>query len=103
MMKGLYILRCDAPGKEKRPAENYLTIAGTAEGYYVYNEFGKPGVVVKRYGTAVCSVVERGKPQLLKNGDEIYFEPDGGHGTEIECGGARYSFIRMARFMEVRQ
>lgn len=101
-IKSLYVLRYDDLSKEKRSAENYLTIASNEKGFHVYNEFLKTGIVVKRYGTGKFERVGNNKEFLLNSGDEIYFEINNG-AAGVECGGASYSFIRMARFMEVRQ
>ena len=98
-IKSLYVLRFDDLSKDKRSLENYVTIAYTEKGVHVYNEFSKPGIVVKRYGTKEYKVIENNKTLLLENGDEIYFEINNGS-VGIECGGLSYSFIRMAKFME---
>ena len=95
------MLRYDDMSKERRTSENYVTIAHNEKGYHVYNEFSRNGVVVKPYGTSRFIAVEKSKPYLLKSGDEIYFEV-GEPVTSVSCGGSNYSFIRMARFMEVR-
>lgn len=102
LIKSLYVLRYDDLSKEKRSADNYLTIAGNEKGFHAYNEFSKPGIVVKRYGTNNFVRVDNNKALLLNSGDEIYFEINNG-AIDIECGGVRYSFIRMARFMEVKE
>lgn len=99
LIKSLYVLRFDDLSKEKRSSENYATIASTKTGFYVYNEFSKPGIVVKKYETKEYKVIENNKTLLLENGDEIYFEINNGS-VGIECGGLNYSFIRMAKFME---
>ena len=78
-----------------------MTIAHDAQGYHVYNEFSRKGIVVKRYATREYIRVESKKALLLRSGDEIYFEIQGAGSVGIECGGSQYSFIRMARFMEV--
>jgi len=101
LIKSLYVLRYDDMSKERRTSENYVTIAHNEKGYHVYNEFSRNGVVVKPYGTSRFIAVEKSKPYLLKSGDEIYFEV-GEPVTSVSCGGSNYSFIRMARFMEVR-
>ena len=66
----------------------------------LYNEFSKDGIVVKQYGTNKYIRVEKNKALQLHSGDEIYFEMDTNKAIGIECGGKKYSFIRMARFME---
>lgn len=101
-IKSLYILRYDDLGKEKLSADNYLTIACNEKGFHVYNEFSRSGIVVKRYGTRKFEKVDNNKALLLNSGDEIYFEIKNGS-IGIECGGAHYSFIRMAKFMEVKE
>ena len=100
MVKGLYVLRFDDPSKERRTADNYITIAHNEQGYHAYNEFSKDGIVVKQYGTNKYIRVEKNKALQLHSGDEIYFEMDTNKAIGIECGGKKYSFIRMARFME---
>ena len=100
MVKGLYVLRFDDPSKERRTADNYITIAHNEQGYHAYNEFSKDGIVVKQYGTNKYIRVEKNKALQLHSGDEIYFEMDTNQAIGIECGGKKYSFIRMARFME---
>ena len=99
-VKGLYIFRFDDPGKERGIADNYITIAHNEKGYHIYNEFGKEGIVVKPYGTNQHIRVEKSKVFQLHSGDEIYFEINTNKAIGIECGGKKYSFIRMARFME---
>lgn len=100
-IKSLYVLRFDDLSKEKRSSENYLTIAHNENGYHAYNEFSKKGIVVKKYGTNDFISIDNNKAVQLNSGDEIYFEISDNGGVQIECGGTRYSFIRMARFMEV--
>lgn len=100
LVKGLYVLRFDDPSKERRTADNYITIAHNEQGYHVYNEFGKDGIVIKQYGTNKYIRVGKNKALQLHSGDEIYFEMDTNKAIGIECGGKQYSFIRIARFME---
>ena len=102
LIKSLYVLRYDDLSKEKLSADNYLTIASNEKGFHAFNNFSKPGIVVKRYGTKKYEKVESNKALLLNSGDEIYFEINNG-AVGIECGGEQYSFIRMARFMEVKE
>ena len=101
-IKSLYVLRYDDLAKDKLSAENYITIACNEKGFHVYNEFSRSGIVVKRYGTRKYEKVDNNKALLLSSGDEIYFEIKNGS-VSIECGGANYSFIRMAKFMEVKE
>ncbi len=102
-VKSLYVLRFDDVNKERRSAENYFTIAKDDKGFHVYNEFSKEGIIVKKYGTEEYVKVPARKAFLLKSGDQIYFEISGNEGINIDCGGKQYSFIRMARFMEVSE
>ena len=95
-IKGLYVLRYDNPATTSRAAENYMTIAKDSRGYWAYNEFSKEGIVVKRYRTKEYVALQSKEAVLLENGDEVYFELN----VTIEVGGRKYSFIRMARFME---
>lgn len=101
-IKSLYVLRYDNLSKEKLSADNYLTIANNEKGFYAFNNFSKPGIVIKRYATKRFEKVENNEALLLNSGDEIYFEINNG-AVPIECGGKQYSFIRMARFMEVKE
>ena len=100
IVKGLYVLRFDDPANGGRTNDNYFTIASDVNGYYVYNEFGKIGIVVKQLGTDNYISVDVNKKLQLHSGDEIYFEIGSHKGVYIECGNKKYSFIRMARFME---
>lgn len=100
LVKGLYVFRADDLGIGTRTVDNYVTIAHNEEGYHIYNEFGKEGIVVKRYRTNQYIRVEKNQAFLLDSGDEIYFEIASNKAIGIECGGKKYSFIRMARFME---
>ncbi|NLE24355.1 MAG: hypothetical protein GX625_03275 [Clostridiaceae bacterium] len=102
LIKSLYVLHYDDLSKAKLSEDNYLTIACNEKGFHVYNEFSRLGIVVKRYETKKFERVDNNKALLLNSGDEIYFEIDSGT-AGIECGGVKYSFIRMARFMEVKE
>ena len=95
-IKSLYVLRYDDPGKEKRCAENYMTVAKNAEGYWAFNEFSKSGIEVFHYRTGTYEKVGDKRPIKLENGDSIFFN----FNTVIEVSGKKYSFVRMARFME---
>lgn len=99
-VKSLYVLRYDDPSKEKRSAENFMTIAKDAKGYWAYNEFDNAGIVVLQYSTKKYIKVENKKAVLLQNGDCIYFEINNGDTVTIDVAGKDYSFIRMARFVE---
>ena len=116
-IKSLYVLRYDDPSKATRAADNYLSIAKTADGYWVYNEFSKNGIVIRKLragtytlktakGTSTKKCREGEYINLnnheaikLENGDYIYFELN----VTIEVGGKKYSFIRIARFLEEMQ
>ena len=99
-VKSLYVLRYDDPSKDKRSAENYMTIAKDAKGYWAYNEFDNTGIVVFQYSTGKYIKVENKKAVLLQNGDCIYFEINNGDAVTVDVAGKDYSFIRMARFVE---
>ncbi|MGV8027436.1 MAG: protein kinase [Anaerolineaceae bacterium] len=101
LIKSLYILRFDDLGKEKRSSENYMSVAQNEKGYHAYNEFSKAGIVIRKYASREFIRLDNRKPVSLQSGDEIYFEIDNNRAVSIECGGKHYSFIRMARFMEV--
>ena len=81
--------------------DNYVSIVHNGKGYYVYNAFSKNGIIVKQYKTQKYYRIENNMTLLLETGDEIYFEMDGTDATKIHCGGKEYSYIKMARFMEV--
>lgn len=101
LIKSLYILRFDDLGKEKRSSENYITIAQNEKGYHAYNEFSKGGIVIRKYDSREFIRLDNKKAVSIQNGDEIYFEIENNRAINIECAGNHYSFIRMARFMEV--
>lgn len=102
-IKGLYILRYDDAANGKSLADNYMAIVKDSAGYHVYNQFSKDGIYLKRYGSEKYEKIENKKENLLHNGDELFLEIGGTQGTGIECGGSQYSFIRTARFMEVKK
>lgn len=99
-IKSLYVLRYDDPSKDKLSAENFMTIAKNDEGYWVYNEFDKAGIVLYQYSTGKYIEIENKKAVLLQNGDCIYFEINNGDSVTIDVAGKAYSFIRKARFVE---
>jgi serine/threonine protein kinase len=100
-VKSLYILRYDDATKERRTVGNYFSIANSKEGYYAYNEFSKKGLLYRKAQSDEYKEIPYGKAVKLGNGDELFFEIEGIGNVEIECGGAQYSFIRKARFVEV--
>jgi hypothetical protein len=61
LVKGLYVLRFDDPSKERRTADNYITIAHNEQGYHAYNEFSKDGIVVKHTGQISISELKKTK------------------------------------------
>ena len=99
LIKSLYVLRYEDNTEGTRTEDNYLTIAKTAQGYWAYNEFSKKGIVVKRNRTGAFLEIADNDKIILENGDYIYFE----FNIIIEIGGEKYSFIRMARFVEEAQ
>ena len=99
-IKSLYVLRYDDPSKDKLSAENFMTIAKNEEGYWVYNEFDKAGIVLYQYSTGKYIEIENKKAVLLQNGDCIYFEINNSDSVTIDVAGKAYSFIRKARFVE---
>lgn len=117
LIKSLYVLRADDPAKVSRAVENYLWIAQDAEGYWACNAYAKDGmkirkingtyVVITQNGSKVskecrpgdCITLHYGEAIKLDHGDFICFEPN----TTIEVGKVKYSFIRVARFLEVAQ
>lgn len=103
VIKNLYVLRSLDRDEDSCASKNYLLICFDGTGYCVRNEYSKAGIFLKRFKTGEYVKV-RSKEQLrLHSGDEIYFEFQGNGTTDIECGGKRYSFIRMARFVEVEK
>lgn len=104
-IKSLYVLRYDDPSKDNLSEENFVTIANDEEGYKVYNEFGKDGLVVyqnstREYIKVKNKVKNKEDCVLLQNGDCIYFEINKEDAVTIDVAGKAYSFIRMARFLE---
>ena len=113
-IKSLYVLRYDDPSKPTRAADNYMSIIKNDKGYLAYNEYDRKGIVIRKQRGGIYKMLtsqgerikqcETGdyiglKPKeamILQNGDFICFEMN----TVIEVGGKKYSFIRMARFVE---
>lgn len=100
-IKGFYFFKNSESIKLPSIRENYLTIVHNEKGYYVYNEFSKEGIVIKRFRTGQFNKLDYKKALLLQNGDEIYFEVNDSDATKIECAGHTYSYVKMAKFMEV--
>ena len=98
-IKSFYVLRYDDNVGETRAEDNYITIVKNIQGYWVYNEFSKEGIVVKRNRTGDYFNIANNGKIILENGDYIFFELN----VTIEIGGKKYSFIRMARFVEETQ
>jgi serine/threonine protein kinase len=95
-IKNLYVLKYDEATENLNAEENFMTIAKNREGYWAYNEFFKEGIVVQRWRTKEYLKIENNDRILLENGDLIFFEQN----VKIEIGGKKYSFVRMARFLE---
>lgn len=102
IVKSLYVLRFDDPDDGGRINDNYFIIASKNNDYYIYNKFGKDGIVVRQFATKKFTKIEKYSELKLHSGDEIYFEIELKPGICIECGNNKYSFIRMARFSEVK-
>ena len=100
-VKGFYLLNSSISSNIPIMTDNYVSIVHNGKGYYVYNAFSKNGIIVKQYKTQKYYRIENNMTLLLETGDEIYFEMDGTYATKIHCGGKEYSYIKMARFMEV--
>ncbi len=98
-IKSLYVLRYDDLSKEERSSENYLTIAKDRNGYWAYNQFSKNGIIIKKNKSKEYYRLENNKALRLENEDRIYFELT--HDGAVLVGNKEYSFIRMARFLEV--
>lgn len=99
-IKDLYILRYDDATRERRTVGNYFTIA-KKDGYLAFNEFSKKGVFYKKVDSQKYLEIPKEKAVKLEAGDELYFEIEGSENVKVECGGLKYSFIRMAKFVEV--
>lgn len=99
-VKDLYVLRYDDATRERRTVGNYFTIANK-DGYLAYNEFSKKGVFYRKADGKKYIEIPKEKAVKLEFGDELYFEIEGSKDVKIECGGLKYSFIRMAKFVEV--
>ena len=102
-IKSMYVLRYDDPAKKKRSDDNYMTIAKDNRGYWAYNEFGKPGIIVKQFKTGKYIPVDNKKAIRLENGDAIYYELCEGNAVRFEVAGKKFAFIRLARFVEESQ
>lgn len=102
-VKDLYVLRYDDATRERRTVGNYFTIAKTKDGYLAFNEFSKKGVFCKKVLGGQFIEIPNEKALKLEIGDELYFEIESIGNVEIECGGVQYSFIRMAKFVEVAE
>lgn len=101
-IKDLYVLRYDDATRERRTVGNYFTIARTKDGFLAYNEFSKKGVKCKKVSGKSTVEIPNEKAMKLEDGDELYFEVEGIGVPQIECGGVQYSFVRMAKFVEVK-
>lgn len=102
-IKELYVLRYDDISKDSRTVGNYFTIQNRSEGYIACNEFSKNVYLYSRDRNYKFLKIPSGRAIDLKLGDELFFEVDGAEKAEIECGGTKYSFIRMAKFVEVAE
>lgn len=99
-IKDLYILRYDDATRERRTVGNYFTIAKLL-GCIAFNEFSKKGVFYKKRNSQNYVEIPKEKGVRLEDGDELFFEVEGAGDVKVECGGVKYSFIRMAKFVEV--
>ena len=72
-IKSLYVLRYDDPSKATRAADNYLSIAKTADGYWAYNEFSKNGIVIRklRAGTYTLKTAKGTSTKKCREGEYI--------------------------------
>lgn len=109
-IKSYYILRTDSENEGvNRTSENYFSIIKVGDDYHIYNEFDKDGISIKSYATGAFQPLakkgELGKnnDMVLKPGDEIYFGVVDDKAAKISCGGERYRFIRIAKFLEDRR
>ncbi len=99
-VKNLYVSRYVGPSRNMHCAEDYMTIAKDANGYWAYNEFSHEGIVVFHIATGKYVAVGNKKAERLNNGDCVFFEINQNNAVITTVGGKPYSFIRMARFME---
>ena len=102
-VKDYYVLRYDDLTKASRTSGNYFTVVNGTEGYMVCNEFCKKGLMVCRNGAFNFVEIPDKKGLVLKVGDELYFDIEGVGNIGVECGGSQYSFVRMAKFVEVAE
>lgn len=102
-VKDFYVLRYDDAAKVSRTIGNYFTVINGASGYMACNEFCKKGLMVCRDGAFNFAEIPDKKGIILKTGDELYFDIEGAENIGVECGGSQYSFVRMARFVEVSE
>lgn len=101
-IKNLYVKKVDNIGLSPDATEDFLYVVSYHDkGCFARNEFSKEGILVKKYSSGNFFKLSKNKPILLENKDELYFEEEG-KGVIVECGGQKYSFIRMARFVEVK-
>lgn len=99
-IKNYYLYGMDTTDNRYKLSSNYITIAKNEKGYYLYNEFKKDGISVKRASNHKHETIDPGKYILLESGDEIYFVLAKNGAIPITMNGKRYSFLKMARFME---
>lgn len=103
-IKGLYVLRFADSLANDSFTDNYLTIAKDSRGYWAYNEFNKCGIVIREYATGrFLPPLQKSRPVLLKNGDEIYFEVCDTGAVTVNVGRHICTYIRKAVFMEEKQ
>lgn len=96
-IKSLYVHSYNDPAN-RLTVENYMTVVKNNDGYYAYNEFSKKGIKVQHTGMSESVDLQKNKPVKLEDGSCIYFESESGNNPEIEIGGRKYSYIRMAKF-----
>lgn len=99
-IRSLYVFPVNEFDKGKS-SENYFTIAHDDRGYHAYNEFSKPGIVVRKRGSVEFQYLSKEEPVLLHDGDAVYFEMDNSSAIEMDCGSKTYYVIRVASFWEV--
>lgn len=116
-INSLYVLRADDPAKDSRAAENYLEIERGTDGYWANNAYAKDGIKIQKNtgeyslrtkdGKTVkrncrpgeCIALNHEEAISLDDGDLICFELN----IIIEVGKVKYSFIRVAKFLEETQ
>lgn len=103
IVKEYYILRYDDSMRVPRTVGDYFSILKTPDGFMACNEFDRKGILVKKKESSDFREIPFRQGIIIKPGDELFFDVEEVGNVEIECGGSRYSFVRMAEFVEVAE